>query len=116
MTGASPIDGAWKDHRRVWAGPLRGRNLFGAGFTAGYRSALEREPLRVQLDADELARLGLAVLTPDEVDVVAPALLEAGTRHLERPGTALQELGRRLHSIAERLYEAANCTPTKKPA
>ncbi len=48
------------------------------------------------------------LLTPDEIDVVAPALLEAGTRHLEKPGIAWQQLGAYLHRIAERLYAATN--------
>lgn len=53
------------------------------------------------------------LLTPDEVDVVAPVLLEAGTRHLER-GTAWHELGHRLHAIAERLYETTHRQETTR--
>ena len=100
------VDRAWAQHRRHWAGPLSQRTTFGAGFTAGYRAALEREPLKIQLDPAQLAELGLVVLTPDEVDVVAPALLEAGTRHLERPGKAWQELGAKVHAIAQRLFDS----------
>jgi hypothetical protein len=129
----SPLEQAWADHRRIWSGPLDPRITFGAGFAAGYRAALERDVPRLRIVMPEgfvLDDLGArlveyepmlelppepiegAVLTPDDIDVVAPALLEAGTRHLER-GTAWHELGRRLHAIAERLYSATNRQETR---
>ncbi len=105
---AGPGDGtigtAWAEHRRIWGGPLDDRIRFGAG----YQAALVRQPTRMQVTAPELEALGCVILTPAEIDLVAPALLEAGTRHLEQRGTAWHELGTHLHRIAARLYAATN--------